>query len=165
MVYLAGGVASFAAAISLGRIADRIGKLPVFSYSVFFSLFMVLVITRMPDVPYSVVLVFFAIWFILATGRAVTAQAMVSEVVKTEQRGSFMSFNGCMQQLGTTIASVTAGAIVIKDKGGKLDRFDWLGYISIAVLLISLFLGRYLFKKIDKTEGETRAEKELLGDA
>ena len=164
MVYLVGGIASFMAALSLGRISDKIGKLPVFSYSVFFSLFMVLLITRMPDVPYSVVLGFFAIWFILATGRAVTAQAMVSEVVTTAQRGSFMSFNGCMQQLGTTIASFTAGAIVIKEKSGRLDRFDWLGYLSIAVLLISFFLGRYLFRKIDKTEEEAKLEKEFLHD-
>ena len=162
MVYLVGGIASFAAAIFLGRFSDKAGKLPVFSYSVFFSLFMVLLITRMPDVPYSVVLGFFAVWFVLATGRAVTAQAMISEVVKPEQRGSFMSFNGSIQQLGTTIASVAAGFIVVKDTTGKIQRYEWLGYLSILVLLISLLLGRYLFKKIDKTEEETKVETELL---
>lgn len=162
MVYLVGGIASFAAAIFLGRFSDRVGKLPVFSYSVFFSLFMVLLITRMPDVPYSLVLAFFAIWFILATGRAVTAQAMVSEVVKPEQRGSFMSFNGSIQQLGTTIASVAAGFIVVKDTTGKILRYEWLGYLSILVLLISLWLGRHLFKKIDKTDKEAKIESELL---
>jgi len=162
MVYLVGGIASFAAAIFLGRFSDKTGKLPVFSYSVFFSLFMVLIITRMPNVPYSVVLAFFAIWFILATGRAVTAQAMISEVVKPEQRGSFMSFNGSIQQLGTTIASVAAGFIVAKDATGKILRYEWLGYLSIVVLAGSLLLGRYLFKKIDKAEEAASLETELL---
>jgi predicted MFS family arabinose efflux permease len=162
MIYLVGGGASFIAAIYLGRIADKKGKLPVFSISVFLSLFMVLLITRMPAVPFSVVLVFFAAWFVFSTGRAITAQAMISEVVKPEQRGSFMSFNGCVQQLGTGIASVAAGLIVIKDETGKIQRYEWLGYLSILVLLASLILGRYIFRKIDKTEAEIKVERELL---
>ena len=152
MIYLVGGVASLVAAIYLGRISDKKGKLPVFSISVFFSLFMVIIITRMPTVPFTVVLVFFAIWFVVATGRAVTAQAMISEVVKPEQRGSFMSFNGSVQQLGTSIASVVAGFIVLKDKAGKIQHYEWLGYLSILVLLASLLLGRYLFSGMDKKE-------------
>lgn len=162
VIYLVGGIASLGAAIALGRIADKKGKLPVFSVSVFLSLFMVLIITSMPTVPFTVVLIFFAVWFVLATGRAVTAQAMISEVVKPEQRGSFMSFNGSIQQLGTSIASIAAGLIVLKDKGGKIQRYEWLGYLSIVVLLATLILGRILFKKIDKTEKEAVLEKELV---
>jgi len=150
MIYLVGGMASFIAAIFLGKIADKRGKLPVFSISVFFSLFMVMLITRMPAVPFAAVLTFFAVWFVLATGRAVTAQAMISEVVKPEQRGSFMSFNGSVQQLGTGIASLVAGLIVLKDKAGRIQHYEWLGYLSIFVLLISLFMGRYLFAKMDR---------------
>ena len=165
MIYLVGGIASLIAAIYLGRISDKKGKLPVFSLSVFFSLFMVLLITRMPNVPFAVVLVFFAAWFVFATGRAVTAQAMISEVVKPDQRGSFMSFNGSVQQLGTSIASVTAGLIVIKDSTGKIQRYEWVGYLSIVVLLGSLILGRYIFKKMDKTKTEIKIESEWLQEA
>lgn len=150
MIYLFGGIASLVAAIFLGRLADKKGKLLVFSISVISSLFMVLLITSMPTLPFAVVLVFFAAWFVVATGRAVTAQAMISEVVKQEQRGSFMSFNGSVQQLGTSIASVLAGLIVLKDKGGKLLRYEWLGYLSVLVLVVSLILGRHLFKGMDK---------------
>jgi MFS transporter, DHA1 family, inner membrane transport protein len=165
MIYLVGGSASLVAAIYLGKIADKKGKLPVFSISVFLSLFMVLIITKMPNVPFSVVLLFFAVWFVFATGRAVTAQAMISEVVKPEQRGSFMSFNGCVQQLGTSIASVAAGLIVVKDSTGKLLRYEWLGFLSILVLIGSLILGRMVFKNIDKTEEEIKLESEFLAEA
>ena len=150
MIYLVGGIASLIAAFYLGRIADKIGKLPVFLFSVFFSLFMVILITRMPDVHYSVLLGFFAVWFMLATGRAVTSQAMISEVVKPEQRGSFMSINGSVQQLGSGIASLTAGAIVFTEPSGKILNYNWLGYLSAVVLMASFFLARYLFRKLDK---------------
>lgn len=152
MIYLVGGVASFLAAIFLGRLADRHGKLPVFSVSVLLSLIMVWGITNLPVVPFTVVLCFFAIWFILGTGRGVTAQAMVSNVVKPEQRGSFMTFNSSMQQLGTFIASIIAGYVVVADKTktGRILRFDWLGYLSIAVLFLSFIMARRLFSKMDK---------------
>jgi predicted MFS family arabinose efflux permease len=152
MVYLFGGIASFIAAIALGKISDKVGKLRVFSWAVFFSFIMVWIITNLPTIPFSLVLVLFAIWFVVATGRAVTAQAMVSNVVKAEQRGSFMTFNSSVQQLGTALASFAAGFIVIKDSAGKLHRYEWVGYLSIIVLLLGLLLGRYLFGNIDKKD-------------
>ncbi len=150
MIYLVGGFASLVAAIYLGRVADKIGKLTVFSFSIFFSLFMVVIITNMPDVMFPVVLLFFALWFIVATGRIVTAQAMITEVVKPEQRGSFMSINGSIQQLGSGLAAISAGAIVSTEKSGKILHYDLLGYLSILVLLACLIFGRHLFSGIDK---------------
>ena len=162
MIYLVGGIASLIAAIYLGRFSDKVGKLPVFSYSVFFSLFMVMLITSMPTVPFAIVLGFFAIWFILATGRAVTAQAMITEVVKSEQRGSFMSVNGSIQQLGSGIAALAAGAIVITEKTGKIKNYNWVGYLSVVVLFASLVLGRIVFKKMDKLKSDAKIGKELF---
>ncbi len=149
MIYLVGGIASLIAAIYLGRVADKKGKLVVFTFSVILSLFMILLITRMPNVPFSIVLLFFAIWFIVATGRIVTAQAMISEVVAPAQRGSFMSVNGSVQQLGSGIAAILAGAIVFTDKTGKIHNYNWVGYLSILVLLVSLWFGRVIFTKRD----------------
>ena len=134
----------------LGKLSDKVGKLKVFSWAVFFSFGMVWIITNLPILPFSIVILFFALWFIVATGRAVTAQAMISNVVSMEQRGSFMTFNSSVQQLGTGIASLLAGFIVTKDSTGKLYRYEWVGYISIVVLLLGLLLGRYLFAKMDK---------------
>jgi predicted MFS family arabinose efflux permease len=150
LVYLFGGIASFLSAFVLGRISDRVGKLTVFSWAVFFSFFIVAIITDLPKISFSIILIFFVIWFIVATGRAVTAQAMITNVVKPEQRGSFLSFNSSVQQLGTAAATFTAGFIVIKDKAGKLQHYNWVGYLSILVLLLGLLLGRYLFSGMDK---------------
>jgi MFS transporter, DHA1 family, inner membrane transport protein len=165
MIYLAGGIASLLAALYLGRMADKIGKLTVFSVSVFLSLFMVLIITRMPNVAFAVVLLFFAVWFVVATGRIVTAQAMISEVVKPEQRGSYMSINGSVQQLGSGLAALFAGIIVSTEKSGRINNYNWVGYLSIFVLLLSLLYGRKIFRRIDKTEEEAKIEKEFLQDA
>jgi predicted MFS family arabinose efflux permease len=148
MIYLVGGISSFFAANILGKLADKYGKLPVFSVSVLASLFFVWLITNMPPIHFALMLFIFAIWFVLATGRGVAAQAMISNVVTPKHRGSFMSFNSSVQQLGTAAASFIAGIIVVEGGNGKISRYNWLGYFSIVVLVICFFLARRLFKKM-----------------
>ena len=150
LVYLVGGVASFIAANVLGRFSDKHGKLTVFSICVITALPMVYGITNMPVVHLAVILFMFGLWFTVATGRGVTAQAMVSQVVNPEHRGSFQSFNSSIQQLGTGLASLTAGAIVMKGENGQILHYNWVGYLSIFVLVISLILARNVFTIIDK---------------
>ena len=167
MIYLVGGISSFFAANILGRIADKYGKLKVFSVSVLTSLIFVWLITNLPPIHFSIALLFFGIWFVLATGRGVSAQAMISNVVNPQQRGSFMSFNSSVQQLGTAAASFIAGFIVIQGTDGKIQHYNWLGYISIVVLLICFFLARRLFRKMNEVSSfapdtEVSAEMQKL---
>ncbi|ULQ57279.1 MFS transporter [Flavihumibacter rivuli] len=150
LVYLVGGVASFFAANILGRFADKYGKLKVFSICIFLSLAMVYILTNLPKWPLALVLALFGIWFVLATGRGVTAQAMVSNVVEPAKRGGFMSFNSSLQQFGTSAASFIAGLLVVNDAEGRILHYEWLGYLSIIILLAAFVLGRYLFGKMEQ---------------
>ncbi len=146
MIYLVGGIAAFFAANILGKLSDKYGKLKMFVICIFLSLPLVIVITNMPDISFSIVLVFFALWFIVATGRGVTAQAMVSNVVEPQKRGGFMSFNSSVQQLGTFFASITAGFVVVSGEQGQIYRYEWLGYLSVVILLICVFIGVKIFR-------------------
>src|SRR5688500_6980314 len=150
MIYLFGGIASFFAANILGRLADKYGKLKVFTVCMLLSLPLVITITQLPFIPFSIVLALFAIWFSLATGRGVTAQALISNVVEPQKRRSFMSFNSSVQQLGTSAASIIAGLIVIKGSKGEIFRYHWVGYLSVFVLTIAILLGYKIFKRTDK---------------
>ena len=155
MVYLVGGIASFFAANILGRWADRYGKFRVFLTCMLLSLGMVLLITHLPVLPFPIVLSFFAIWFTLSTGRAVTAQAMLSNVAPIAQRGSFMSFNSSVQQLGTSTASFIAGLVVVAGADGSITHFGRLGWISVGVLYLCLLTGWLIFRPGRKTDSQT----------
>jgi predicted MFS family arabinose efflux permease len=153
MIYLVGGIAAFVSANILGKVADKHGKLKVFSISVLLSLLFVWLITNIPPVHFSIVLVLFAVWFTLATGRAVAAQAMISNVVNPQHRGSFMSFNSSVQQLGTAAASFISGLVIMKGINGKILHYNWLGYLSIAILICCFLLAQYLFGKNSTVKG------------
>jgi len=61
-----------------------------------------------------------------------------------------MSVNGSMQQLGQGMASLIAGVIVKTDKAShQLSNYNWVGYLSIAILVVSLLIGNKIFKAID----------------
>lgn len=149
LIYLIGGIASFLSAIYLGKLSDKVGKLSIFSICVPLSFVFVILLTNLPVLPFSVVLGFFALWFALATGRAVSSQTMVSNATGAANRGSFMSLNSSIQHLGTGAAALLSGYIVTDDKNGQLLNYEWVGYLSVIVLLTGFFLGRYLFKGTD----------------
>jgi predicted MFS family arabinose efflux permease len=155
LIFLAGGTASLAAAIFLGRMADRIGKLFIFSVSVIGSLFFVVLVTQLPSMQFSLVLAIFSVLFVFATGRIITAQAMVSEVAPAHQRGSFMSINGSIRELGSGLAALCAGFIVKSDRSGRIYHYEWVGYVSVVVLVITLLFARKIFKTIDNKKQAT----------
>lgn len=152
LILLCGGLASFAAAIYLGRFSDKKGKLPIFIWSVVISLFLIIILTDMPSMNLPTVLLFFGLLFMVVTSRIVMAQSMISNVVTQNQRGSFMSVNGSMQQLGQGMASLIAGAIVRTNRTThQLSNYNWVGYLSIAVLIVAVIIGSRIFKAIDRT--------------
>ncbi|MBL0234666.1 MAG: MFS transporter [Chitinophagaceae bacterium] len=156
-LYLIGGMASLVAALYLGRMADKKGKLKVFSISILMSMVMVWVVTQMPPVAFGLVLLFFALFFMVATGRIVTAQAMITQVVNPEQRGSFMSINGSIQQLGSGIAALCAGAIVRTQHDHKILHYEYVGYLSILVLLLTWLFAKKIFRNLDNNAREVNS--------
>lgn len=166
LIYLVGGVSAFFASNILGRLSDSYGKVPIFMICTFSALPMVLIITNLPHLQdyipglsllgfpiqsYIPVLMLFGLWFSVATGRGVTSSAMITSVVNPEQRGGFQSFNSSLQQLGSGLAALASGFMVSKDPvSGKLLHYDWVGYLSIATLLLCIYLGYRNFNHLEK---------------
>jgi predicted MFS family arabinose efflux permease len=135
LTYVVGGFATLFSAPFFGKLADRVGKLKVFVICSVLSLPFVYFITNMPAIAFYYVLIATGIWFVVANGRMIAAQAMVSNVIEPQYRGSFMSVNSSLQQL-------FVGSAVTK----KIFYYDWVGYLSIAILAFCIFLG-YALKR------------------
>lgn len=146
MIYMVGGLATFFTSPFIGKLADKYGKHNTFMVFALVSLIPIFLITNMPAIKYYYVLMVTGIWFVLSTGRGIPAQAIISNVVPAEQRGSFMSFNGSVQQLFSGIASLIAGAIVISKSDHTIVHYSWVGYLSIAIVLFSVLIARKLLQ-------------------
>jgi DHA1 family inner membrane transport protein len=147
LIYMVGGVCALISSSIIGRLADKYGKFRIFSVCLILSLIPIFIITDMPPIPFYAVLAVFGFWFTFSTGRNIPAQAMISTVVMPEKRGQFMSFNSSFQQLFTGFASIISGMIVTQDGRGRILHYNWVGYLSVAIVFSTLFLGRRLAKK------------------
>ncbi len=150
LIYVVGGVATLFSAPFFGKLADKHGKLKIFTLTALLTLPFVYLITNMPAIPFYFVLIATGLWFIVSNGRSIAAQSMVSNVIESQYRGSFMSLNSSFQQLFIGTASFIAGLIVTNDASGKINHYSWAGYFSIGVLLFCIYLG-YVLKRKTKT--------------
>ena len=141
MIYMVGGAATLVSSPLFGKMADKYGKLKVFGFCTAISLVFIFMITNMPVINFYVVLTVMGLWFVVANGRTVAAQALISNVVGAGSRGSFMSFNSSIQQAAIGIASVIAGYMVQQDAGNKILHYNRVGYLSLLVLGACIYIG------------------------
>jgi DHA1 family inner membrane transport protein len=141
MVYLVGGTLTLFTSPFIGKLADKLGKFKLFSYMVLLAVIPVALITNMPDIPFYLVLCITGFWFVVSTGRAIPAQAIVSEIVPPARRGSFMNISSSIQQMAVGLASLGAGLIVVKTPQNTIENYDITGYISIVIILSCVLIG------------------------
>jgi predicted MFS family arabinose efflux permease len=140
LIYMVGGITTLFTAMMWGRMADKYGKLRIFTITGALAIIPVLLITNLPHMPFALALVPFAFWFGVTNGRAISAQSMISQVVPSQSRGSFMSFNASVQQLFTGLAGTIAGVVVVSNEQHQIGNYQYLGYMSAGVLLLCIWL-------------------------
>ena len=139
-IYFAGGLTTLFTAQVIGYLADRFGKKRVFTVVALLSLAPILLITHLPRVTLAWVTATTVLSFVLVPGRVGPAMALVTGSVSPRLRGSFMSFNASVQQLGSGTAAFLAGLIIGRAADGTLTNYGWVGWLSAACTLVAILL-------------------------
>ena len=90
----------------------------------------------------------------------VPAQALVTSVVPPAMRGGFMNFNSSLQQLSLGLTAYIGGMIITKNPAGELQHYEIIGYISIAVSFVCLFI-TWKVRAVDMKEVEHLTEEKI----
>jgi predicted MFS family arabinose efflux permease len=141
LTYLVGGLCTIFTLPMIGRWSDRTGKLQVFQIMAVISILPVLLLTNLPVVSLPLVILTLALFMICNTGRMVPAMASVSMAPVPEHRASFMSLSASLQNLSSGLASLTGGFVIQQNFNGSLSHYNTLGFLSITVLMGTLFIG------------------------
>jgi len=153
-IYLVGGGLTIFSSPMIGKLADRIGRLKVFTIFGVLVMIPILIITNLPSVPLWQALIVSGIFFILANGRIVPSTTMVTSVIKPENRGSFMSIRSSVQQISSGLAAMLAGIIIVEapselhEDAKALVNYEYVGYIAIVFSIIAIMVARLL--KVEK---------------
>jgi predicted MFS family arabinose efflux permease len=149
LIYLVGGSCTIFFAPWVGKMADKHGRLKIFTIFGTLVIIPILIITNLSPVPVWVVLVISGIFFIFSNGRMVPSTTMETAIIKPENRGSYMSIRSSVQQLTSGLASFVAGLIITErasafGQAKALVNFNYVGAIAVFFSLVSLFVARKL---------------------
>lgn len=141
LLYFTGGVLTVFTAPWVGKLADRHGRLRMFTILVGVASLVTFTITHAGRWPAWVIIGLAGLFFVFASGRFVPGQAIMTLAVPSSRRGAFMSLSGCARDLTMGITSAVGGSIVTKAPSGELVGYHWLGWIAIVSGLFSISLG------------------------
>ncbi len=139
MVYVVTGMFTIVMGPLIGRIADRVGKYPVFVGGSVISIVMVLIYTHLPPVSLAVLIVVNVLLFTGIFSRMIPFQAMITSVPEPTKRGSFNAINASLQQVAGGAAALVAGHLVTLAPDGKLQHFASIGYVVVATTSIGMW--------------------------
>ncbi len=149
-IYLVGGALTIFFSPWVGKMADKHGRLKIFTIFGSLVIIPIVIITNMPPTPLWAALIVAGIFFIFSNGRMVPSTTMETAIISPESRGSYMSIRSSVQQLTSGLASFVAGTI-ISEKASvfgpdakALVNYGYVGLIAVFFSLVSLWLARKL---------------------
>lgn len=141
LVYVLGGLLTIITAPYIGKLSDRLGRARIFTVLVCVAIVVVLLLTHAGPLPIPATLALTGVFFVFASGRYVPAQAVLTSAVSSSRRGAFMSLTACTRDFCTGLAAILAGRVVLRTPDALL-HVNWLGWLAVAVSLLSLWLIR-----------------------
>lgn len=144
VIYLTAGALTLVGMNVVGRLADRLPRLPLFRVLALLALVMAVAVSNLPPGPLWVAALALGGFMVFASGRMVPAQAMLLGTAVPRVRGAFMSLNTSVQHASTGLAPIIAGAILHRTPEGRLEGFPLVGLVAAATAGMSLVLAGWL---------------------
>jgi predicted MFS family arabinose efflux permease len=147
LIYFVGGLATLITGPALfGPLADRYGHARVFAWVAVASVLPIAVVTNLPVSPLWVILTVTTLMMIMASGRMISATALITGVVHPSRRGSFMSLNSSVQQGSAGLASFVGGVMIAGGGGNNapISGYPRVGILAVAATAVTLVLVRRL---------------------
>jgi predicted MFS family arabinose efflux permease len=159
LIYMVTGVSAIIIGPFAGKLSDRIGKFPLFSYASIWGIMVVILYCNLGVTPLWQIMIINVLLFAGISARMVSSSALVSGIPDPQDRGAYMGINSSVQQISGGIASMIAGLIVVQSADGALERYDLLGYIVAATMALTIAMMYSINKYVTKKQAAEAAKK------
>ncbi|KIO78936.1 MFS transporter [Pedobacter lusitanus] len=160
LLFMVSGVSSLVIMPLIGRLSDTVSKFRIFSIASIWTMIICVAYTNLSATPFWIVIGLNVLMMIGIMSRMVPSSALTSAIPDMADRGAFMSINSSMQQIAGGIAAAASGMIVVQQtKFSPIEHYDTVGFVVVAVTLISIFL-MYRVNKLTKKKPEAAPDVE-----
>lgn len=149
-IYLVTGLCTIFFAPMIGKMTDRIGKIPVFVCGTTLTMSMVFFYTHLAVTPLIELIAVNVIMFLGIFSRMIPYQTLISTLPEPVKRGSFNAVNSAIQQLGGGLASFIAAQLITAQPDGRLQGMPLVGYVVMGTSLTSMVLAWRIAKSIER---------------
>lgn len=142
-LFMVSGISSLIIMPVVGKLSDRMSKYKLFALASTWLMLICLVYTNLSATAFFWVLILNIGMMMGILSRSVPSSALTSAIPDQADRGAFMSINASLQQIAGGIAAILAGVIVYQtDKTSPLENYNIVGYVVVAITILSLYLMR-----------------------
>jgi predicted MFS family arabinose efflux permease len=139
LIYFIGGLLTVVLLPLFGWLADKYGRMRIFTIASFFALGSIYALTNLDTESIVIALIATSSFFVVASGRNVPATTMITSVVRPENRGGFMSIRQSINEMALFASTVIAGFVITEGPDGKLEHYEWLGYFTIVMSVLAVW--------------------------
>jgi predicted MFS family arabinose efflux permease len=143
-LYLCGGIATLLMARFIGVMADKKGKVKVFSLMAILVIFPMFASTLTAGLPMWAVLAVAIAFFICMNGRMIPGMAIITSAANPQLRGTFMALNSAVQSASMGIAAFIGGLIISRDAQNLVQNYWMAALLGSVASLATVFLARKL---------------------
>jgi multidrug resistance protein len=156
-MYFVGGVCTVIAANIIGKLTDRIGAFKVMMSLIIISFAPMYLYSHAGPMPFIQFLIIASLFMMVVSGRMIPLMTMISDIVDSEDRGTFMGLMNAIRSMGTALATVFAGFIMVENSDGTLSGFDHIGLFSIGLSFLTIFYFRHIYKILLRVQHERKS--------
>lgn len=140
--YLIGGLATLVSARYVGQLADRYGKVRVFSVVAVAVTVPIVLLTVSDGWSIFVVMPICTMFFALMSARMVPGMAIVSAAAPPAVRGTFLTLNSAVQSAALGLASIVGGALISRDNQQLVHNYWQAGCVAALASLLAILVAR-----------------------
>jgi predicted MFS family arabinose efflux permease len=153
VIYLVTGVSTIFVGPLVGKASDSLGKFAMFCVGSAVTVIMVPIWTNIGHLPLATVIVINVILFAGIFSRMIPSQALISAIPEPTKRGAFNAVSASLQQFAGGVSASVAGWLIVQRPNGSLAHFDRLGYVVVAISLVTLALMYRVHKQVNSPSG------------
>lgn len=163
IMYTVSGVASLLIMPIIGEYSDKIDKLKLFIVATVWTLIVTVIYTNLSVTPLWFILILNVLMMMGVLSRMIPSTALVSGLPEMTDRGAFMSINSSLQQIAGGVAAAIGGLVIVQPtKTSPLQHYNWIGYITVAVGILSVLLLRVVHNNVMKKTDNKEMEKSTI---